>query len=402
MASTPPKYSIVIPILNGVKTFQHSLREMLKIDRDDIEWVISDNHSEDNLLDVIREVNDPRIRVVTPKERLPIGKNLEFAYLAARGDWQGHLGDDDMIFPSRFAYMDALMASDRRIEIFKGEWVRYHWPDFLPGTMANTVESAIFSGGHRIRPAIETARELMNVAVVPGGASWTVHRSVIDKVRQRCGFFASAQHVEFFAMRAACTVADRIAELNFPVWVLGRHLNSAGTFAFAKPIPALQNEQKKFEWSFEDPDNWKHCPFQFKTYGTISLDAALTVHHEFQDIIGDTPIHWISWARKILDDLAVMMNNGKLDARAFEMFKRQILSMEAMMSTQGPAAPQPKETTQKPVTMDGFGWQRFDGALVDIHTVADVPRWVESTFPRHFIPRRENDPIPSGAGLDLP
>lgn len=386
MPDATPKYSIVLPVLNGTKTLQHTLKAMVKIDRDDIEWVISDNRSEDRLLELIEEVNDPRVRVVTPPKRLPIGKNLEFAYRAARGEWQSHMGDDDMIFPSRFAYMDALMEEDPRIDIFKGEWVRYHWPDFIPEAYAGTLETAIFAGGHRTRPAVDTALELLNVPVIPGGASWTVRRSVIEKVRARCGHFASPQHVEFFAMRAASAAADRIAELNFPVWVLGRHMNSAGSFAFSKPVPSLQNNQKNFEWSFEDPDNWVHCPFQFKAYGTISLDAALTVRHDFSDILGDVPINWIMWTGGILSDLSHMMNNGKLDPKSFEVFRRQVASMYVMMSNEGKVSAKPEQKREKPLTFDGFGWNHFHGSLVDIRTAADVPGWVESTFPNHFVP----------------
>ncbi len=43
-----PKYSTVLPTLNGAETLSVTVPEMLKIDRDDFELVISNNQSDDN------------------------------------------------------------------------------------------------------------------------------------------------------------------------------------------------------------------------------------------------------------------------------------------------------------------------------------------------------------------
>ncbi len=43
------KYSIVIPTLNGYKTLSKTLPTMLQCSRKDVQWIVSDNCSDDEL-----------------------------------------------------------------------------------------------------------------------------------------------------------------------------------------------------------------------------------------------------------------------------------------------------------------------------------------------------------------
>src|SRR5215218_7847117 len=109
-----PKYSIILPTLNGKRTLSVTLPAMLRTDRDDVEWVISENHSDDGTYQAIRDIvaDDERVRLVRPPERLPLGKHLEFAYQQATGRWLSHVGDDDHLLPWRFQLLDQILEDD--------------------------------------------------------------------------------------------------------------------------------------------------------------------------------------------------------------------------------------------------------------------------------------------------
>jgi hypothetical protein len=396
-----PKYSIVLPVLNGAETLEVTLPAMLKLDRDDVEWVISDNHSEDNTWDLLQAFSDPRLHVVQPAKRLPIGEHLEFAYLQAKGEWQGHLGDDDLLFPSRFTVLDSVIK-DTNPSVLHGENVRYHWPDYPTPSLANTLDGRTFCGRVTTSTGKDFAAVSLNTRVMSGGGSWTVHRSIIDAVRGKAGYFSSPQHVEFFAMRAACAVAPRVAAIDLPLWVIGRHHKSAGSQALR---PKGEVKASTWDWSFEDPNPWEYCPFQYKGYATISFDAALKVSHLFADALSECPIHWLSWIDEVKSDLQGLITNGQLPTESFRLFEeglrrlapRQRLRwllhthpllesiLQKLYRSLRTARTLKPDRTARVGPLDVFGWPHFlRGERVGIHSIVDVPRWVENTFPGFF------------------
>jgi glycosyltransferase involved in cell wall biosynthesis len=390
-----PKYSIVLPTLNGAETLCVTVPEILKSDRDDFELIISNNHSDDNTKEIIESllVNDPRLKLVEPPQRLPLGKHLDFAYQQAQGEWQGHLGDDDIIFPSRFDILDQVIASSN-VQVIRGEYVRYHWPNFIEAKLANTLDGRTYTGKVIVKQGSELAKQLLNETIVYGGGSWVVHRDIINKVRERCGYFSSPQHVEFFAMRAACTISDRVALLDLPIWVIGRHSKSAGTQGLGK-----KRKNSTWDWSFEDPQHYEFFPFQYKGYVSISHDAALAVKTQFPEILGDTDINWLPLIDAVANDLKGLIENGQLPPEAEQIFakgfrhlpltvqakwlilnkfklKRIVSKLYNLTNQKG------QSFTADPKNSDGcFGWPHYlCGSHVGIESIVDVPKWVEHTF----------------------
>ena len=102
------KYSIVIPSYRGFEGLKIIIPYILSIDRDDIEVIVSINHSEDANLSkkFLQSLFDKRLKIFTPNKKLPHSAHLDFAYSKSTGLWVGHLGDDDLILKNRFDYMD--------------------------------------------------------------------------------------------------------------------------------------------------------------------------------------------------------------------------------------------------------------------------------------------------------
>lgn len=326
-----PKYSIILPTLNGKRTLKVTLPAMLRIDRDDVEWVISENHSEDGSYELLREIvaDDERVRLVRPPQRLPLGKHLEFAYQQATGRWLSHLGDDDLLLPWRFELLDqALQEAGDACSLLRGEYLRYCWPKYPDPQAANSLDAARFVRSIEVVTGHELAAQLLNQAHIHGGGAWVVRSDLASAVRRRCGSFASPQHVEFFAMRAAAALSQRSALLGLPLFILGRHAKSSGTQYF---LPKGTSREETWDWSFEDPDSYCHSPFNWKSYSTLSLDAALAVQQALPEELGQIQIDWPDWARRIHSEMMRLVHYRQLPPQA----RREFLAAAATIPAGG-------------------------------------------------------------------
>ncbi len=404
---TRPKYSIALPTLNGGETLSVTLPAMLQIDRDDVEWVISNNLSEDDTKDVVLGFDDKRIRYVEPPERLHHSRHLEFAYTNATGLWQGHMGDDDILFPSRFDVLDEVMKNTDAM-VIRGGNLRYHWPEYPVPEQANHIDPCAFNGALYEMSARDFVTNQINDIIIYGGASWAVHRSIIDKVRHRCGHFVSPRNVEFFAMRAAAAASNKIALLGLPIYVLGRHSGSTGSQALYPKNEATRND---WDWKLEFPEPWPHCPFNYHGYAPISLDAAMGAAHHFPEIKEYVDLRWDFWLQRVHADIERLIRVGRLPENARSFFDEGMAKLPEFARRQWelrkspdklaeynqaidyrpptPAPPLPTSDPQNnPGTTAYFGWPRsINGDDVGVRGIVDVPRWVENTYGGFFASR---------------
>jgi hypothetical protein len=251
---------------------------------------------------------------------LPLGKHLEFAYQHATGRWLSHIGDDDHLLPWRFELLDQVLDDvGEDCGLLRGEYLRYSWPSYPEPALANTLDAARFERSLDMLAGIDLAADLLNRSHIHGGGAWVVRSDLVAAVRRRCGSFVSPQHVEFFAMRAAAALSPRVALLGLPLFILGRHDKSSGTQYF---LPQGTSPDRTWNWSFEDPDRYRHSPVNWKSYNTLSLDAALAVQAEFAAELDDVAIDWRSWGKRIHSEMMRLVAYRQLPPQA----KREFLS----------------------------------------------------------------------------
>ena len=284
-----PKYSLVIPSLNGLASLRVTLPFMLSIPRSDFEIVISDNCSEDGSLDYLNSINDSRLIVVSPNKRLAHSAHLNFVYQHASGEWVNHIGDDDVVFPDRFEKLDeiTLQAEQNSCDIIIGKSIRYVWPEniYEPPNSVNSEGLFEFTDRIEIVDGRKTYHELINTLNIPGGGETVIRRELVQKVVDQFGFICpSDPYVEFFALRVCSYLARNIMKIDSPLYINGRMSKSVGNTLLAN--------QNKFNWNFENPRrSWKYCPLDTYSYCTISLDAALAV----ESLLGTNTLNRIFW-----------------------------------------------------------------------------------------------------------
>jgi len=94
-----PKISVIIPIYNGGKYLNHSLKSVQNQKMKDIEIIIIDDNSNDDSLKIIKNYmkNDKRIRLIKNQENRKILFCKSLAALNSKGKYIIELDQDDMI-----------------------------------------------------------------------------------------------------------------------------------------------------------------------------------------------------------------------------------------------------------------------------------------------------------------
>jgi glycosyltransferase involved in cell wall biosynthesis len=93
------KLSVIIPLFNDQYYIEQCLKSVLTNKSKELEILISDDHSNDNSLELISSFDDDRIRIITTPKPLGAGGNWSYALLNAKGQYVYFLAGDDYLIP---------------------------------------------------------------------------------------------------------------------------------------------------------------------------------------------------------------------------------------------------------------------------------------------------------------
>jgi glycosyltransferase involved in cell wall biosynthesis len=96
-----PRVTLCLPVRNGQRSIRKALDSALSQDFHDLEVAISDNASDDETPEILREYArlDSRVRVSTNPENVGLLENVNIAFRLARGEFVRLLGADDWLEP---------------------------------------------------------------------------------------------------------------------------------------------------------------------------------------------------------------------------------------------------------------------------------------------------------------
>ena len=97
-----PKISVIMSVYNGEKYLREAIGSILAQTFTDFEFIIVDDGSTDNSLEIIQSYNDKRIRIINNEKNIGLTKSLNKALKAARGEYIARQDADDISLPSRF------------------------------------------------------------------------------------------------------------------------------------------------------------------------------------------------------------------------------------------------------------------------------------------------------------
>lgn len=192
-----PEVSIVLPTHNRHALLTQTLRSVIWQVGVDLEIIVVDDGSTDGTSEVVRGIDDDRIRVLGNPVPLGVSAARNRGISEARGEWVAFLDDDDLWAP------DKLASQLRAARSTRSSWA-------YTGSVNITIDGRIIGGAPPHAPEIVTPA-LPSVNLIPGGCSGVLMRK--DAVRSRDVFDGTYFHF------ADWDLWIRLSHGGMPAWV---------------------------------------------------------------------------------------------------------------------------------------------------------------------------------------
>lgn len=116
----PPKVSVILPAYNAASTVGAAIKSVLRQSFDDFELLAVNDGSTDGTVDVLREFDDPRVRVLDRSENRGLISTLNEALSHARGEFVARQDADDESMPDRLRLQVAAFAANPSLGVVGG------------------------------------------------------------------------------------------------------------------------------------------------------------------------------------------------------------------------------------------------------------------------------------------
>ncbi len=121
---TIPKISVIIPAYNSEKTIIHTINSVLNQTFTDLELIVINDGSEDSTLDIVNQIQDPRIKVFSyPNAGGNVSRNRGLNL--AVGEFVSFLDADDIWTPDKLESQLKALQEDLTAK------VAYSWTDYI-------------------------------------------------------------------------------------------------------------------------------------------------------------------------------------------------------------------------------------------------------------------------------
>jgi len=129
-----PRVSVVMAVHDGERYVGAAVDSILGQQLGDLELIVVDDGSTDRSAEIVRQRNDPRVRVITNERNLGLAPSLNAGLAAARGEFIARLDADDVALPQRLARQVAFMDANPRVALL-GSWYTEMSADGTPGAL---------------------------------------------------------------------------------------------------------------------------------------------------------------------------------------------------------------------------------------------------------------------------
>ena len=123
------RFSLVITTTDRPSLLPAGVRAVLEIDFDDFELIVSDNFSKIPASEILKDVRDPRLRIIRTDRRLPVSEHWEFAWEHIRGEYVMYIADDNALHPNILSYADRAIR-DYDLDVMSWRVCTYFHPDW--------------------------------------------------------------------------------------------------------------------------------------------------------------------------------------------------------------------------------------------------------------------------------
>lgn len=118
-----PEVSIITPCYNSANFIQETLSSVVKQTFTDWEWIITDDGSQDNTVEILKSINDSRIKIFSTEKNGGAGKARNISLKNAKGRYITFLDADDIWENNFLAEMLTFMKTEN-IELAYSSYAR--------------------------------------------------------------------------------------------------------------------------------------------------------------------------------------------------------------------------------------------------------------------------------------
>ncbi len=178
-----PLFSIVIPTGGRTKTLPYTLNTVLSQAENDMEVIVSDNDETDQTANLIKQIQDPRVRYIKTPARLSMTDHWNFALAATKGEYVLVLGDDDGLLGDALLRVRKAVAHNN-VDVLFADLDFYQWP--VQGQLGRVTQIADCTADTMVDLSVQAQRVLHM-----GGARWErlpsvyrtfIHRRILEKL----------------------------------------------------------------------------------------------------------------------------------------------------------------------------------------------------------------------------
>lgn len=215
-----PLVSVLLPTRNRLEYLRYAAQTVLRQDDGDLELVISNNDSSEDIEGFVRELGDDRVVYRRTASFVPVTENWQNALDHSTGDYVVMLGDDDGLMPGYVRHIrDIVQRFDRPELIYQAAWL-YAYPDVFPDEPAGFLKPYGYAPffGERTAPfelGLDLRRKVvadaMNFRLTYGFNMQfsTVSRTLVERLRVHGAFYQS-KFPDYYATNVAFLTADRV------------------------------------------------------------------------------------------------------------------------------------------------------------------------------------------------
>lgn len=276
-----PQFSILIPTRNRPDTLKYTIETVLAQTFDDYEVIVANNGSNPEASRLIAEFASPRLKEVRSDVVLPMSENWERGLDACTGEYIIVVGDDDGLMPDALAYANHIFTSTGA-KLLSCGWHYYYWPQALTSWLRGRIGMSFPKEGNSIitysssQVLRQAASFELHPLFNPNIYSGFVHRSVIEKCKERLGMYFAHQIPDWFSGLVNLYFTDTFIQFSRPLGMRGisHHSNGGGIMAFG------DGGKDVVDRFFDETgaDNPKNFGAMEKLYHPLSVIADVFTH----------------------------------------------------------------------------------------------------------------------------
>ena len=236
------KFSVLLPTRNRLQYLKHALYSVLEQDEDDVEIIISDNNSEEDIASYVRSLNEPKIKYYRTDRFVSVTENWNLSMNYSSGDWIIMLGDDDCLMKGYFKTIRKITADHPSADFIYSRGFLYAYPNVLPGSEnGRTIvlgNANFFKDGEiaaRIPPkkALNLVKKSFNFVLefTFNMQFATMNRVFVDSLKKDGDFFHSP-YPDYYAMNMMMYFGKNIISCSHPIVAVGICPKSFGYYYF--------------------------------------------------------------------------------------------------------------------------------------------------------------------------